>query len=258
MDRQNGTPGIALPLVAAAAAAAATILVALSPSFRYGGLLSPLGLWIAGAAGVGLLLAGATLPSARSGTSALRRSLSLAGLVAAGAVAVTGIGSVAALGSGTSGSPGPTPGGWEPAPVPAEPAGVSAVVELELAGAVNAGAKTDAATCSADPAGTDVIHYHADMSGVDGLPVTADFDVDPNGRVTFLVIGVSAPGDEFQFAAGKYWEAAPPWITPADAPTQRNGSATLTGLVDVVQPPDANPGAPAREVSGTLTWACVE
>lgn len=249
MDRSGLLrPGLAL--LGAALALGATLLVAAQSAFRYGGLLSPLGLWIAGAAGVGLLVAGAALPSARSGTSAVRRSLSVTGLVAAAAVVASGVVAMAALPAAVPSSGGPTP-------APGEMEGAPAFVLVDLRGAVTFGAKTEGASCSTSPTGAGSAHYQAKMPGPGDLPLNVEFDVEEDGRISFLLIGAQTPGDEFQFASGKYWEAGPPWIVPVGAPTQRNGSATLTGLVDVVQPPDANPGAPPREVSGTLTWECL-
>jgi hypothetical protein len=253
MDRSLGSVRPLIPVLAVALAVGLTVLVALVPALRYGGLISPLGLWVAGIAGLALLVAGAALPSARSGTSSVRRSLSVAGLVAAAAVAATGIGSVAALGPGSGDLTGPTPAPAGP-DVPGQ--GVPAFILIDLQGIVAYGTKTDAATCSADPGGTGLTHYQAVTNGPGDLPLTVQFDVGPDGRIGFLYLELNTPTDSFQFASGKYWEAAPPWIVPQGAPSPLNGSATLAGLVDVVSPPEANPGGPPREVSGTLTWEC--
>jgi hypothetical protein len=261
MDRSLGR-GPVLPALALVLAAAATLLVAFVPAFRSGGLLSPLGLWVVGAAGLGLIAAGAALPSARSGSSAIRRSISVAGVVAAVAVVAVGIGSVVALGDpGGVGfpGPGPTPPQGEPGPVPAEPVPaegeVLGVVAIELTGGVNVAAKTPNAVCSIGSTGGPPGRYRAVLQDGENV-ISLDFEADDTGQLGFLHIDLSTVDGQFQFSAGKGWEATPPWVTRDGSPTPQSGSAILTGLVGLTVASGTGFAPAPPQVSGRLTWDC--
>ena len=257
MSASRRIPALALPITGVVLAVGLTTMLALSPGFRFGGALSPFGLWVAGFAGLALLVAGASLPSERSGTSPTRRSLSVAGIVAAIAAVTTGIASLAVLGDpGRGGIVGPAPNiGPTPAPEPGHFEAYPAFVVLTLDGAVSVAVKTEEGGCVVDPAGLAPTVISANAEARPGEPVGIELAVALDGRIDRLQVQVSTKTDEFLFISGKGWDAAPPWIEPDGAPTQRIGSARLSGLVDAGQLSDPG-GAPAREVSGTISWEC--
>lgn len=251
MSDSRRIPPVGLPVAGAFFAVGATAALALVPGLRFGGALSPFGMWVAGFAGLALLVAGAALPSERSGTSPTRRSLSVAGVVAAVAAVATGVASLAVLGDpGRGGVIGPAP-----IPEPGTFEAYPAFVVLTLDGAVPVAVKTEAAACVVDPAGLEPTVITANAERRPGEPVGIELAVAGDGRIDRLQVQVSTQTDEFLFISGKGWDAAPPWIEPDGAPTPRIGSARLVGLVDAGQLSDPGTG-PARQVSGTISWEC--
>jgi hypothetical protein len=172
-----------------------------------------------------------------------------------------GIGSVVALGDpGGVGfpGPGPTPPQGEPGPVPPEPVAegeVLGVVAIELTGGVGVAAKTPNAVCAIGATGGPPGRYRAILQ--DGETVVGlDFEADDTGQLGFLHIDLSTVDGQFQYSAGKGWEAAPPWVTRDGSPTPQSGSAILTDLVGLTVSSGTGFAPAAPQLSGRLSWDC--